>query len=152
MSHRNRRFSIFRIVKRLWIPLVVLVVIVAGAMTVSRLHGIFGSDKSLSYGDTRLDETKPFNPKRLTYEIFGPPGTVAKLSYFDGNGDLKFADGVNLPWSLEFPITAATGIGSIAAQGNSDSIGCRIVVDGVVKSEKITQDVSAFTSCSLKAA
>ena len=43
-------------------------------------------------------------------------------------------------------------IGSIAAQGNSDSIGCRILVDGVVKDEKVTHEVSAFTSCLLKAA
>ena len=30
------------------------------------------------------------------------------------------------------------------AQRDSDSIGCRIVVDGVVKAEKITHEVSAF--------
>ena len=31
---------IFRVLRRLWIPLVVLVVIGAGGFTVSRLHGI----------------------------------------------------------------------------------------------------------------
>jgi hypothetical protein len=142
----------FRILRRLWIVLVVLAVIGAGALAVSRLRGIFGSEKDLSYADTRLDDPEPFDPKILTYEIFGPPGTVAKLSYFDAVGDLKFADGVSLPWSLEFPITAATGIGSIAAQGNSGSIGCRITVDGVVEAEKTTDGVNAFTSCVLKAA
>ena len=121
-------------------------------MTVSRLHGVFGTDKSVSYGDTRNDETKPFNPKHLRYEIFGPPGTLADISYFDSNGDPQSLDGIRLPWSLEFPITAATGVGSIAAQGDSDSIGCRILVDGLVKAEKITDQVSAFTSCLLKAA
>ena len=119
----------------------------------SRLHGIFGSEKSLSYGDTRQEETKPFNPKLLRYEVFGPPGTVAQISYFDANGDPAHVDGASLPWSLEFPITAAAGIGSIAAQGDGDSIGCRIVVDNEVKAEKITEhEVSAFTSCLLKAA
>jgi hypothetical protein len=72
------------------------------------------------------------------------------ISYFDANGDPQHADSVSLPWSLEFAITAATGIGSVAAQGDRDSIGCRIVVDGVVKAEKITNEVSAFTSCMLK--
>jgi len=127
-------------------------VIGAGGLTVSRLHGVFGSDKSVSYGDTKNDETKPFNPKHLRYEIFGPPGTLADISYFDSTGDPQSLEGVRLPWSLEFPITAATGVGSIAAQGDSDTIGCRIVVDGVVKAEKITDQVSAFTSCLLKAA
>ncbi len=113
---------------------------------------MFGSENRLSYADTRVDDTKPFNPKHIRYEIFGPPGTVADISYFGGNGDPEHVDGVSLPWSLDFPITTATGIGSIAAQGNSDSIGCRIMVDGVVKDEKITHEVSAFTSCLLKAA
>jgi len=119
---------------------------------VSRLHGIFGSGEGPSYADNRVDAAKPFNPKHLKYEIFGPPGTVAVISYFDGNGDPKHADGATLPWSLEFAITSAASIGSIAAQGDTDSIGCRITVDGVVKDEKIVNEVSAFTSCQLKGA
>ena len=78
---------------------------------------------------------------------------MAQISYFDGNGDPKFIKGVSLPWSLEFPISTAASIGSIAAQGDSDSIGCRILVDGVVKAEKITKhEASSFASCVLKAA
>lgn len=117
----------------------------------ARLHGIFGSEKRLSYAETRTDDAKPFNPKHLRYEIFGPPGTVAGISYFDVNGDLQRIKGVQLPWSTEFEITPATAGGNIAAQGDSDSIGCRIVVDGEVKAEKITHEVSAFTFCRLKA-
>ena len=103
----------------------------------SRLHGLFGSEKSLSYSDTRADN-KPYNPQHLRYEVFGPPGTVALISYYDDNGAPQHVDGVNLPWSLEFAMTAATGMGSVAAQGDSDSIGCRILMDGVVKVEKIS--------------
>lgn len=132
--------------------MLILVVIGAGGLTVLRLHGIFGSDKSLSYADTRTDDAKPFNPKHIRYEIFGPPGTVAAISYFGANGDPEHADGVSLPWSLEFAITTAASIGSVAAQGDSDSIGCRITVDGVVKAEKIANETSAFTSCLLKGA
>ena len=76
---------------------------------------------------------------------------MADISYFGDKGDPEHVDGVSLPWSLEFPITTAA-VGSIAAQGNNDSIGCRILVDGVVKDEKITHEVSAFASCLLKAA
>ena len=118
----------------------------------SRLHGIFGSEKQLSYADTRVDEDKPFNPKHLTYEVFGPPGTVADISYFDVNGEPQHLTGASLPWSLEFPITAATAVGNVIAQGDSDSIGCRILVDGVAKAEKTTHEVNAFTFCLLKAA
>jgi hypothetical protein len=127
-------------------------VIGAGGLTVSRLHGIFGSEKRPSYADTKINDAKPFNPKHLTYEVFGPPGTVAKVSYFDVNGDPRVVKGARLPWSLEFATTQAAVVGNVVAQGDSDSIGCRIVVDGQVKAEKITHEVSAFTFCQLKAA
>ena len=139
---------IFRVLKRLWIPLVVMVVVAVGGLTVSRLHGLFGSEKGPSYADTRVDN-KPYNPQHLRYEVFGPPGTVALISYYDSNGAPQHADDVSLPWSLEFAITSATGIGNVAAQGDSDSIGCRIMLDGVVKAEKISHEVGAFTSCQL---
>lgn len=149
---RSPASALFRLLKRLWIPLVVIAVLVAGGWTVSRLHGIFGNERSLSYGDTGTSEAKAINPKLLRYEVFGPPGTTADISYFDADGDPQYIEGVPLPWSLDFPITAATGVGSVAAQGDSDSIGCRLLVDNVVKSEKTTYAVSAFTSCLLKAA
>ena len=118
----------------------------------SRLHGIFGSEKQLSYGDTRVDDTRPFNPKHLTYEVFGAPGTVADISYFDVDGEPQHLKGAHLPWSLEFAITAATAIGNVVAQGDTDSIGCRILVDGVVKAEKTMHETNAFTFCMLKSA
>ena len=118
----------------------------------SRLHGIFGSEKQLSYSDTRIDEGKPFNPKHVRYEVFGAPGTVADISYFDVNGEPQHLKGARLPWSLEFAVTSATGVGNVVAQGDSDRIGCRIVVDDVVKAEKTSEETSAFAFCLLKAA
>jgi hypothetical protein len=143
---------VFALLKRLWIPLVVIAVLAGGGLTVSRLHGLFGSEKSLTYGDTKNDKGKPYNPKKMKYEILGPPGTSAQISYFDEEGNPVHTD-ATLPWSLEFPISAAAGIGSIAAQGDSETIGCRITVDGEVKAENTTtHEVSSFVSCLLKAA
>lgn len=118
----------------------------------ARLHGIFGSEKRPSYADTKINDAKPFDPKQLTYEVFGPPGTVAEISYFDVDGDPRLIRGASLPWSLNFAITQAAVAGSLVAQGDSDSIGCRIVVDGEVKAERISNEVNAFTFCLLKAA
>jgi len=129
----------------------VLVVIGAGGFTVSRLHGIFGSERRPTYADTQVNDTKPFNPKRLTYEIFGSPGSVATISYFDIDGEPRFVHGASLPWSLQFAITSTT-VGSVVAQSDGDSIGCRILVDDEVKAEKVSTEVNAFTSCLLKAA
>lgn len=118
----------------------------------SRLHGNFGSEKRASYADSNVEDTRPSDAQQLTYEVFGPPGTVADISYFDVDGDPQGVDGARLPWSLTFATTSPAVVGSIVAQGDSDSIGCRIEVDGVLKAERITHAVSALTSCLLKAA
>jgi hypothetical protein len=133
-----------------WIPLVILLVIAGGGFTVTRLHSVFGSENRPLYADNKINDTKPFNPKHMTYEVFGPPGTVANISYFDAHADPRRVNGARLPWSVEFASTEATAVGSVVAQGDSDSIGCRILVDGEVKAEQISNEVSAFTSCLLK--
>lgn len=136
----------------MWIPLLIVVVIVAGGFTVSRLRSVFGSDNRPSYGDTEIQEAEPYDPKQLVYEVFGPPGTVADISYFDKDSEPTFVEGASLPWSLNFGITAASVVGNLVAQGTANSIGCRIIVDGEVKAERTSEGVNAFTFCVLKAA
>ncbi|WP_144209469.1 MmpS family protein [Mycobacterium tilburgii] len=137
---------------RLWIPLLIVAVLTAGGFTVSRLHGIFGSEKRQSYADTRIKDSKPFNPKHLKYEVFGAPGTVADISYFDVNADPQHVNGATLPWSMDLSTTLPSIVGNVVAQGDSDTIGCRIIVDGTVKAEKVSHEVNAFTYCVLTAA
>lgn len=137
---------------RIWIPLVILAVVIVGGFTVYRVRGFFASEKREAYSDSNLDNSKPFNPKRLTYEIFGPPGTIADISYFDVNADPQRVDKAVLPWSLHVTTNLAAVMGNIVAQGNSNSIGCRIIVDDVVKAERISNEVNAYTYCLVKSA
>lgn len=137
---------------RTWIPLVILVVVIVGGFTVHRIRGFFSSENRPSYSDTNLENSKPFNPKHLTYEIFGPPGTVADISYFDVNSEPQRVDGAVLPWSLHITTNDAAVMGNIVAQGNSDSIGCRITVDGKVRAERVSNEVNAYTYCLVKSA
>ncbi|SON61782.1 Siderophore export accessory protein MmpS4 [Mycobacterium simulans] len=141
---------VFKLLVRLWIPLVVLIVVAVAGFTVSRIHGFFGSEKRAAYRDGKSDETKPFNPKRLVYEIFGQPGTVADINYLDVNADPTQVNGVQLPWTLKITSDLPSLPGSIVAQGNSDQIGCRITIDGVVKVERISNEVNAYTFCVVK--
>jgi hypothetical protein len=131
---------------------VILAVAIVGGFIVYRVHGYFGSDKRESYADSNLENAKPFNPKQLTYEVFGAPGTVADISYFDVNADPKRVDGAPLPWTLHVTTTLASVMGNLVAQGNSNTIGCRITVDGVVKAERISNEVNAYTYCLVKSA
>jgi Mycobacterium membrane protein len=131
---------------------VVLAVLLVGGFVVFRVHGYFGSQKRESYADSNLKNPDPFNPKRITYEVFGPAGTVADISYFDVNADPQRVDGARLPWSLHITTTKAAVMGNLVAQGNSYSIGCRITVDDVVKAERISNEVNAYTFCLVKSA
>jgi hypothetical protein len=144
--------AIFRLLSRFWIPLVILAVAIVGGFVVYRVHGYFGSEKRESYADSNLESAKPFKPKRITYEVFGPAGTVADISYFDVNADPKRVDGAVLPWSLHITTDKAAVMGNLVAQGNSDSIGCRITVDDEVKAERISNEVNAYTFCLVKSA
>lgn len=144
--------SIVRVLRRIWIPLVVVMVIGGGAFTVVRLHGLFGAEQRPSYASGQDEDAKPFNPKRLTYEVFGPADAVANINYFDVNTEPRQVDGVRLPWSLTITMDSPSVVGKIVAQSDSNRIGCRIVVDGDVKAERVSNEMNAFTHCLVKGA
>jgi len=130
---------------RLW-GVVVAVVAVAG-LCVYRLHGIFGSHNMASTAGGFSDETAPFNPKRVVLEVFGPPGAVASINYLDVNAAPQRVDDTVLPWSYDVTTTDPAVFVNIVARGDSDSIGCRIIIDGVVKDERSVKTVNAYTFC-----
>jgi hypothetical protein len=57
-----------------------------------------------------------------------------------------------LPWSLTMVTTQPGAFSNLVAQGNSDSLGCRITVDGEIKDERIVNAVNAYTFCLVKSA
>lgn len=138
--------------KRAWIPLVLVVVLVAGTFAVSRVRGIFGSRELATYAGSKSDDKYKSDPKRVVYQVFGPPGTVADINYLDDYGTPHQVNGVVLPWSVEIVTNAPSMVGNVLAQGNSDSIGCRVTSDGEVKIEKTASDVNAYVYCFAKSA
>lgn len=131
-------------------PLLILVVVVIAAFVVDRLHGVFGKTEITREGSGLANDPKPFNPKSVTYEIFGPPGTVATINYLNLDAEPQIARNVTLPWSLTLTTTAPAAGANIVAQGDSDTIGCRITIDGVLKDERISNGVNAQTFCLVK--
>lgn len=140
-------------VKRYWLPLLVLVAITLGGFVVYRMHGIFGSDNEVTReGSGIARDAAPFNPKRVTYEVFGPPGAIATINYLDLSANPQSLKHVPLPWTLTLTTTSPATSPILLAQGNAATIGCRITVDGKVKDEKSTDGVDAFTFCQVKSA
>jgi Mycobacterium membrane protein len=142
-----------KIIRRQWLPLLVLLMVVIGGFVISRMHGIFGSDTEITREGSGINsDTKPFNPKQVTYEVFGPTGAVATINYLDLSANPQSIKGAPLPWSLTLTTTAPAATPILLAQGNAESIGCRIIVDGKVKDEKSASGVDAFTFCQVKSA
>ena len=132
-----------RALRRAWLPLVILLVVAVAVFSVYRLHGVFGKNELTRQGSGLANDTKPFNPKTVTYEIFGPPGAVATINYLDLDAQPQIARDVTLPWSLTLTTTAPAASANIVAQGDTDTIGCRITVNGELKNEKTSTGVNA---------
>ena len=142
-----RKFSVGILVKRWWMLLIAVAVVGVAGFAVYRLHGIFGSHYSTSTASAFSNEIVAFNPKHVVVEVFGPPGSAATINYLDVNAQPQHADGVTLPWSYDAKTTEPAVFLNVVAQGNSDSIGCRISIDGVVKDERTVNTMNAYAYC-----
>jgi hypothetical protein len=127
--------------------LVAVVIVAVAGFGVYRLHGIFGSHHKTSAASGVSNQIIPFNPKQVILEVFGAPGTVATINYLDVNAAPQQVLNATLPWSYTATTTLPGVFANVVAQGDSDFIGCRIIIDGVVKDEKTVNEVSAYTSC-----
>jgi MmpS family membrane protein len=127
--------------------LVAVLVVAAAGFCVYRLHGIFGSHHTTSAASGISNDIIPFNPKQVILEVFGAPGTVATINYLDVNAAPQRVDGATLPWSYTITTTQPAVFANVVAQGNSDSIGCRITVNGEVKAERTVNEANAYTFC-----
>jgi hypothetical protein len=118
---------------------------------VSRVRSGFGAEKPSAYSNSTVTDTV-FAPKSVVYEVFGPVGTVADISYFDLDSEPHRVGRARLPWSLQITANVPAVISNVVAQGDSNSIGCRIMVNGQVKAERISNEVNAYTHCLVKGA
>lgn len=137
--------------KRAWIPLLVLVVVVVSGFTVHRIRSFFGSDGIITTPKVFADDPKPFDPKVVKYEIWGPASS-ANLNYLDLDAKPKRIDDAPLPWSLTMETSAPSAAPILLAQSTGDSISCRITVDDEVKDERTATGVDALTYCFVKSA
>lgn len=138
-----------RILGRLWIPLLVVVVAGVGVVAVKSARTVFGSNPVIVTQKTS-DSAADFDPKVVTYEVFGS-GT-AVVNYLDLDGRPQRTGTVVLPWSVTLTTTNPSASPNVVVQGDGDSIGCRITVDDVVKEERTATGMNAATYCLVKSA
>ena len=145
-------------VKRVWVALVIVVVVAVASFCVVRLRSIFGVHDNRPLTSGIADDIKPFNPKHVVYEVYGPAGTVANINYLDINAQPRRVDNVPLPWTLSAITTLPSVSVNLVAQTDGDQIGCRITVNDVVpqgngnKAENSVTGVDAETFCIVKSA
>lgn len=139
-----------RAFKVLWIPLVLIVVLAISALAVSRLHRMFGSEDLNANAGAGI-EIVQFNPKVLVYDVYGPPGATAQISYFDPDANIHQVN-TTLPWSVTLSTTLPTVSANLMARSDSDQIGCRVTVNGTVREEQAADGVNAQTYCLVKSA
>jgi len=127
--------------------LVAVIVVAAAAFAIYRLHGIFGSHSDVSATSGLANQIVPFNPKHVVLEVFGAPGAVATINYLDVNAQPQEVKNAPLPWSFTITTTEPAVLGNVVAQGNGDTIGCRIIVNGEVKDQRTVNTPDAYTFC-----
>jgi hypothetical protein len=141
------------ILKRLWIPLVIVVVVVVATFTVMRVRTFFGTGPGyVSTENSASDDSEPFDPKVVKYEVWGVPGALANVNYMDLDARPVRVDEVILPWEITLSTTAPSVFPTISGQGEGSTLSCRITVDGEVKDERTVDGVGAHTYCLVKSA
>jgi hypothetical protein len=144
-------FSLAGLVRRRWMVLVAVGVVALAGFAVYRLHDAFGSHKNASAASGVSNEIVPFNPKHVVYQVFGAPGATATINYQDVHAAPQRVDNAPLPWSYTITTTDPAVIANLVAQGNGNTLGCRIIVNGVVKDERTVNEMNAYTFCLDKA-
>ena len=144
--------SVANAVKKGWVAVVIAIVIRWPVSSSPGCAAFFGYHDNRPITSGAADEIKPFNPKHVVYKVYGN-GATANINYMDIHAQLQRVDNVPLPWTLSAITTLPSVSVNLVAQTDGDQIGCRIIVNDVVKERKrpIT-GVNAETFCIVKSA
>jgi len=146
-----RAISMSGVLKRAWIPLLLIVVLSISALVVTRLHKVFAS-QDLNANSGAGIKIVQFNPKVVKYEIFGAPGSTANINYWDADANTHQINDALLPWSVTLSTTLPAVSANIMAQTDGGYIGCRITVDGELREHQSSDGHNAQTFCLVKSA
>lgn len=140
-----------RLVNRLWLPTVGVVGAVLAGSVIDSAHGIFNSqDRTRSPGNAF--SIAQFNPKLIEYDVFGDLAGWGRVSYWDVNSHAIAVDLAALPWTHTEVTVLTTATADITVQVAGENVGCRITVDGQVRSEHTSTAEHAGVWCQVLSA
>ncbi|OBJ48103.1 MmpS family transport accessory protein [Mycobacterium sp. 1423905.2] len=131
-------------------PLVAVVAVGAGLVCMWKVHQLSEPEPVITVNGPQAPEQ--FNPKQMTYEVFGSAGEGGMLDYVDVEGHPHRVDITALPWSHTETTTLTVVSGSISVHVRGSQIGCRMLVNGVVRDEQSASHQDADVTCRVKSA
>jgi hypothetical protein len=140
-----------RALERTWMPLVAVIALALGAVIMWKVHEFSAPPPVI----TVLPPQAPpeFSPKQVTYELSGSIGDGGMLVWADVDGHPHRVDLTTLPWSHTETTTLTVVSASISAQVRSGGqVGCRILVNGVVRDQQSDTHQDAHVFCLVKSA
>ncbi|CAN5316276.1 MmpS family transport accessory protein [soil metagenome] len=146
----SRRSTGRRVLARAWLPLVIVVALAVGSLGMWKVHQSSAPGPVLAVNPPQAPEE--FTPKRLTYELFGDIGSGGLLDYIDIDGHPHEVQLTDLPWSHTETTTLTVVSGSISAQVHGGQVGCRMLVNDVVRDEQSATRQDADVTCRVKSA
>ena len=139
-----------RVLARVWLPLVAVIALGVGGVAMFKVHQFSEPPPVITVNQPAAPPE--FSIKRLTYELFGSVGEGGMLVWVDINGHPHRVDLTTLPWSHTEATTLTVVSGSISAQVHGGQVGCRILVNGVVRDEQSDTHQDAHVFCLVKSA
>jgi Mycobacterium membrane protein len=138
------------VLSRIWMPLVAVVAVGVGLLGMYKVHQFSEPEPVTTVNGPQAPEQ--FNLKRITYEVFGSAGEGGKLVYVDIDGHPHEVDIMSLPWSHTETTTLSVASGSISVHVHGGQVGCRMLVDGVIRDEQSGDHQDADVQCRVKSA
>jgi hypothetical protein len=138
------------VLSRIWMPLVAVVAVGVGLLCMYKVHQFSEPEPVITVNGPQAPEE--FNLKRITYEVFGDVGQGGKLVYVDIDGHPHEVDITTLPWSHTESTTLTVASGSISVHVHGGQVGCRMLVDGVIRDEHSGDHPDADVQCRVKSA
>lgn len=138
-----------RLIKKAWLQAIILLVITLVIVGIWRIRAMSFPIAAIKGPGVGTDVVQ-FNPKRFTYELFGSAGAGGTVNYTNITtsvpNQVEFS---TLPWSHTETTLLTTASGSMMAQVDGDHVGCRILVNGVLRDEHVVSHDRAAVWCNV---